>query len=98
LDGWIEQATDSLSVAIVSAISVIDFEAVVIDGAFPKSVRSAVVEKTCEKFGRVEMQGVAPVDIVEGMIGSDARVLGAASLPFLADFSQDRELLFRING
>src|SRR5258708_40306854 len=27
LDGWIEQATDSLSVAIVSAISVIDFEA-----------------------------------------------------------------------
>ncbi len=98
LDGWIEQATDNLSVAIVSAVSVIDFEAVVIDGAFPKSVRSAVVEKTCEKFGRVETQGVAPVDIVEGMIGSDARVLGAASLPFLADFSQDRELLFRING
>ena len=58
----------------------------------------AVVEKTSEKFGQVEKQGVAPVDIVEGMIGSDARVLGAASLPFLADFSQDRELLFRING
>jgi len=31
LDGWIERATDSLSVAIVSAISVIDFEAIVID-------------------------------------------------------------------
>jgi hypothetical protein len=67
-------------------------------GAFPRSVRSAIVEKTCEKFGRMETQGVAAVDIVEGMIGSDARVLGAGSLPFLADFSQDRELLFRING
>jgi predicted NBD/HSP70 family sugar kinase len=98
LEGWIEQAANSLSVAIVSAISVIDFEAIVIDGAFPKSIRSAIVERTREKFGRMEMQGVAPVDIVEGMIGSDARVLGAASLPFLADFSQDRELLFRING
>jgi predicted NBD/HSP70 family sugar kinase len=98
LGGWIGQATDSLSVAIVSAISVIDFEAVVIDGAFPKSIRSAVVNQTREKFGRMETPGVAPVDIVEGMIGSDARVLGAASLPFLADFSQDRELLFRING
>jgi predicted NBD/HSP70 family sugar kinase len=98
LDEWIERATDSLSVAIVSAISVIDFEAIVIDGAFPRSVRSAIVEKTCEKFGQMETQGIAPVDILEGMIGSDARVLGAASLPFLADFSQDRELLFRING
>jgi predicted NBD/HSP70 family sugar kinase len=98
LDGWIERATDSLSVAIVSAISVIDFEAIVIDGAFPKSIRSAIVTQTREKFERMERQGLAPVDIVEGMIGSDARVLGAASLPFLADFSQDRELLFRING
>jgi predicted NBD/HSP70 family sugar kinase len=98
LDEWIEQATNSLSGAIVSAISVIDFEAIVIDGAFPKSIRSAIVEQTREKFGRLETQGIAPVDIVEGMIGSDARVLGAASLPFLADFSQDRELLFRING
>jgi predicted NBD/HSP70 family sugar kinase len=97
LDEWIEQATNSLSVAIVSAISVIDFEAIVIDGAFPKSIRSVIVEQTREKFGRMETQGIAPVDIVEGMIGSDARVLGAASLPFLADFSQDRELLFRIN-
>lgn len=98
LDAWIQRATDSLSMAIVSAISVIDFEAIVIDGAFPKSVRSTIVEQTREKFGRLEMQGVAPVDIVEGVIGSDARVLGAASLPFLADFSQDRELLFRINA
>src|SRR5260221_2388044 len=53
LDGWIERATDSLTVAIVSAISVIDFEAIVIDGAFPRSVRSAIVEKTCEQFGRM---------------------------------------------
>jgi predicted NBD/HSP70 family sugar kinase len=98
LDGWIGRATDSLSMAIVSAISVIDFEAIVIDGAFPKSIRSAVVEQTREKFGHIEAEGVAPVEIVEGMIGSDARVLGAASIPFLADFSQDRELLFRINA
>ncbi len=97
LDVWIRRATDSLSMAIVSAISVIDFEAIVIDGAFPKSIRSAVVQLTREKFARMETQGVAPVDIVEGMIGSDARVLGAASLPFLADFSQDRDLLFQIN-
>ena len=98
LDAWIEQATNSLSSAIGSAISVIDFEAIVIDGAFPPSVRSVLVEQTREKFERIEMQGVAPVEIVEGRIGSEASVLGAASLPLLAGFSRDRDLLFRVGA
>lgn len=97
LEEWIQKVSDNLSIAIVSAISVIDFEAIVIDGAIPQPIRAAIVEQTRQKFGRIETQGVAPVDIVEGLIGSDARVLGAASLPFLADFAQDRELLFRTN-
>ncbi len=95
LENWIEQVTDSLSVAVGSAISVIDFEAVVIDGAFPTSVRSAVVQRTRDKFERMELQGVAPVEVVEGQIGGDASVLGAASIPLLAGFSRDRDLLFR---
>jgi predicted NBD/HSP70 family sugar kinase len=98
LNAWIEQATDSLSMAIGSAISVIDFEAVLIDGAFPNSVRSALVERTREKFRQMEIQGVAPVEIVEGQIGSEASVLGAASLPLLAGFSRDRDLLFRVGA
>jgi predicted NBD/HSP70 family sugar kinase len=98
LHTWIEQATDSLSWAIGSAISVIDFEAIVIDGAFPKAVRSVLVEQTREKFQRMELQGVAPVEIVEGRIGSEASVLGAASLPLLAGFSRDRDLLFRVGA
>ncbi len=46
LEAWIEQATASVSVAIGSAISVIDFEAIVIDGAFPEAIRSAVVQRS----------------------------------------------------
>jgi predicted NBD/HSP70 family sugar kinase len=98
LDAWIEQAASSLSLAIGSAISVIDFEAIVIDGAFPPPVRSVLVQRTREKFARTEMQGVAPVEIVEGRIGSEASVLGAASLPLLAGFSRDRDLLFRVGA
>ena len=95
LETWIDQATSSVSIAIGSAISVIDFEAIVIDGSFPKSIRSRVVERTREKFSRLDLQGLAAADIVEGTIGSDARVLGAASLPLLAGFARDRDLLFR---
>jgi predicted NBD/HSP70 family sugar kinase len=94
LDSWIEQATESVSLAIASAISIIDFEAIVIDGAFPQPIRSTVIERIREKFGQMDLQGLAPAEIVEGTIGSDARVLGAASLPLLAGFARDRDLLF----
>jgi hypothetical protein len=33
--------------------------------------------------------------VVEGSVGRDARVLGAASLPLLAGFARDRDLLFQ---
>ncbi|WP_428423496.1 ROK family transcriptional regulator [Pararhizobium sp.] len=94
LDRWIEQTTDSLALAIGAAISVIDFHNVVIDGGFPADVRSKIVRQTREKVAQMDMQGVAPVEIVEGRIGSDARVLGAASLPLLADYARDRDILF----
>ncbi|WP_246714927.1 ROK family transcriptional regulator [Aestuariivirga litoralis] len=94
LDQWIDKTTDSLALAIVAAISVIDFHNVVIDGGFPAHVRTEVVRLTKEKVAALDTQGVAPVDIVEGKIGSDARVLGAASLPLLAEYARDRNVLF----
>jgi predicted NBD/HSP70 family sugar kinase len=96
LETWINQVTTNLSIAISAAISIIDFEAIVIDGAFPQPVRSAVVRQTRDKFSHLDLQGLAPVDIVEGTIGSGAQVLGAASLPLLAGFSRDRDLLFHV--
>lgn len=93
-DRWIEQATDGLAWAIGSAISVIDFHNVVIDGGFPPHIRARVVSKTREKLAAMDVQGVAPVEIVEGKIGSDARVLGAASLPLLAEYARHRDVLF----
>jgi predicted NBD/HSP70 family sugar kinase len=94
LDAWIEQATNSVSVAIASAISIIDFEAIVLDGAFPQAVRSALVDRVRKRFSQMDLTGLAPTEIVEGTIGRDARVLGAASLPLLAGFARDRDLLF----
>ena len=94
VDAWIEQAATSVSIAIGSAISIIDFEAIVIDGSFPRAVRSSVVKRIRERFASMDLQGLAPAEIVEGTIGRDARVLGAASLPLLAGFARDRDLLF----
>jgi predicted NBD/HSP70 family sugar kinase len=95
VDRWIETAAESLAFAIVAAISVIDFPNAIIDGAFPTSVRARLVARTAEKAARLDHRGLSPVAIAEGSIGSGARAVGGACLPFLANFARDREVLFK---
>jgi predicted NBD/HSP70 family sugar kinase len=95
LDAWIEQTATSLAQAVVAAISVIDFEAAVIDGAFPAGVRQRILERTAEKVAAFDRRGLSPVALGAGTIGSDARAIGGAALPLLASFARDREVLFK---
>ena len=95
LDDWIDRAAEGIAYAIVDAMSVIDFEAAVIDGALPATVRKRIVARVIDKLATLEKKGLPPHAVVEGSIGNRARAIGAASLPLLAKFMRDRELLFR---
>ena len=95
LDEWIEETAASLAQAVVAAISVIDFEAAIIDGAFPAEVRQRILARTAEKVTGLDCQGLSPVQFSAGTIGSDARAIGGAALPLLASFARDREVLFK---
>jgi len=95
LDEWIEEVAESLAISIVAAVAVIDVETVIIDGAFPQFVRKAIIARTGEALGRVNQQGLSAFRLVEGTIGNAARALGGASIPLLANFTQDREVLFK---
>ena len=95
LDEWIEEVASSVAYSIVAAIAVIDVETVIIDRAFPVSVRRRIIEQTRVALARVNQQGLSPFRLVEGTIGNAARAMGGASLPLLANFTQDREVLFK---
>jgi len=95
LDEWIEEVSTSVAHSIVAAIAVIDVETVIIDGAFPVAVRRRIIEQTRVALARVNQQGLSPFRLVEGTIGNAARAMGGASLPLLANFTQDREVLFK---
>jgi predicted NBD/HSP70 family sugar kinase len=95
LDDWIEAAGRALALTIISAVSIIDFETIVIDGAFPLGVRRRLVDVARSEIELFDRQGVSPFSIVEGSIGSAAREIGGATLPLLANFTQDREVLFK---
>lgn len=97
LDEWIDEVAESLAYAITAAVAVIDVETVVIDGAFPVSVRQSIIERTRTALAAVNRQGLSPFVLVEGVLGSDARAMGGAAIPLLANFTQDRDVLFKEN-
>jgi hypothetical protein len=74
---------------------VIDFQAIIIDGAFPATVRARIVARAAERAAAFDRQGLAPVAIVEGAVGNNARAVGGACLPLIANFARDRDVLFK---
>jgi predicted NBD/HSP70 family sugar kinase len=95
LDIWLEDTAKSLAFAAVATMSIIDFEAIVIDGAMPANVRLELVRKTREALIRQDLRGLPKFSIEEGSIGSDARAMGAASLSLFANYIIDRDVLFK---
>jgi predicted NBD/HSP70 family sugar kinase len=90
LSDWIARAARSLAHAIVSTLAVVDFEAVVIDGALPDPVRDRLVDEVGRQLDRLDLQGVSRPDIGPGHLGDAARVLGAAAYWISTDCMIDR--------
>jgi predicted NBD/HSP70 family sugar kinase len=95
LDQWIEETALALAYACLAAISVIDFEAVIIDGAMPVAVRALLVARVQEIYETLDRRGLIDPAIRVGSIGADARAIGGAALPLIANFARDREVLFK---
>jgi len=83
---WIADAGRNLAHATVSALSVLDFDTVVIDGALPASAKMRLVEQVREQLENTDLQGVHMPDIEPGTLGYQARILGAAATLISADY------------
>ncbi|WP_417310061.1 ROK family transcriptional regulator [Devosia sp.] len=97
LNEWIDEVAEAIAYAVVAAVAVVDVETVVLDGAFPPGVRTRIIEQTRKAIAGVNRQGLSPFELIEGSIGNAARALGGAALPLLANYTQDREVLFKEN-
>jgi predicted NBD/HSP70 family sugar kinase len=93
LGKWMSKTAKALASAVISVCAVIDFETVVIDGAFPTDVRARLAQMTRESVRALDSRGVILPLIEEGSVGHDARALGAATLPFNAKFFLDANVL-----
>jgi len=95
LEIWIQDSAAALAQAVVSAASIIDFSAAVIDGGFPPWVKTRLLAATREALTALDLQGVSVPDLVEGAVGSHARAIGGASLPLFSRYLLDTNVLFK---
>lgn len=86
VDPWLGQTAQELAKAALSVCSVIDFEAVLIDGAFPAEIRDALVERVRRYVVNQDTRGLLPPRIEAGSIGAKARAIGAATRPIDSQF------------
>lgn len=86
LEDWIGHAAFSIAHAALTLCAVIDFQAVVVDGAFPETVRAALVRRIRRDLSMLDARALIPPEIVEGRAGGNARVEGAALAPLTEQF------------
>lgn len=86
LDPWIDQTAQELAKASLSICSVIDFEAILIDGAFPADVRDELVVRIRRYLLDHDTRGLIVPKVEAGSVGGNARGIGAASSPIFQQF------------
>ena len=94
-DRWRRAAAPPIAQAIASAVSVIDFEGVVIDAMLHPDQVEALVRDVREALRDVDLTGTSPLALRQGSVGPTARVSGAAILPLIRQFSPDQKLLVK---
>ncbi|MEM7320252.1 MAG: ROK family protein [Pseudomonadota bacterium] len=83
---WQSEAASALARAALATCSVVDFQAIIIDGAVPRPVCTQLAEAVRHEFGQLDHRGVIPPRIEAGQVGQNARAIGAASGPLMSQF------------
>lgn len=95
LSAWMDSAANGLASAILSASTLMELEAVIIDGWMPTSVRAEVAARTEAAFLRLDLAGIEPPQIRQGTVGAQARALGAAAIPLSQRYLLDQNAALR---
>lgn len=93
LDEWITKAAHGIAHAIASASAVVDFEAAVIDGAFPEVIQGRLLREIGGELRKLDLSGIQAPQLRPGSIGQIARALGGASLPLFDRYLVEQHAL-----
>lgn len=86
LDAWLDRAAPAIAEAAKAAQTLLDLDAILLDGWLPRPVLSDLSARVSEALDKLDLSGMTRPAVLRGTVGADARSLGAASLPLSARF------------
>ena len=86
IEDWLSETARGLAFATQCAMSLLDLDGVIIDGAIPDDVKNALVAHTQSAMETLDMRGLAQVHISEGLVGRKAQSIGSANLALQANY------------
>jgi predicted NBD/HSP70 family sugar kinase len=86
IEDWLSETARGLAFATQCAMSLLDLDGVIIDGAIPDDVKNALVAHTQTAMETLDMRGLAQVHISEGLVGRKAQSIGSANLALQANY------------
>lgn len=95
VSNWMDQAALGLAWAALTAATLLEIEAVLIDGWMPTQMRAELTRRTQTALQGLDLSGIAPPAIREGTVGAEARALGAAAIPLSQRYLIDQNAAAR---
>ncbi len=96
LSNWLDQAAYGLAWAALSCATLLEIEAVMIDGWMPSDVRAELTRRTQIALNSLDLSGITtPPAVREGTVGAEARSLGAAAIPLSQRYLIDQNAAAR---
>jgi predicted NBD/HSP70 family sugar kinase len=83
LEEWIDDCKKALAQFIVGVWSLIDIEAIILDGALPKTVLQKILDSTNAQIQEYQIDGIISSELKLGELGPMAQSIGAGCLPVL---------------
>jgi predicted NBD/HSP70 family sugar kinase len=93
---WLDGAARAIALALCNANCLLDLDQAVLDSSGHPALLERLLEHTAGALARYSWEGVRRPALLGGVIGADARAVGAALLPLHANFAPDRELFLKI--
>lgn len=95
LSDWLDEAAEGLAWAALTAATLLEIEAVLIDGWMPTWVRAELTARTQKALEAMDLSGITPPAIRQGTVGAEARSLGAAAIPLSQRYLIDQNAAAR---
>lgn len=92
---WLTEAAAAMAFAINGSACLLDLDGVIVDGAMAPDLLVRLLDALRTAMGRYHWEGVMRPTLLQGEVGPDAKVIGAAYLPLHANFAPAHDLFLK---